>query len=699
MIAAIVAGTTLRGIVTLKVRRKIGASELTLHLLGTETTMVHKRRNTKKEERNIARAVMILNEGIRHSGLNRREIARGKYEIPFEFVLPSSLPATTQFPRVDTKGFNGRIKYVLQAKLADVIEEYEFKLDSTPLPSDIVPCIAQPTTHELKSFGYLNKGFLSVGASVENSRVGRGKPLRVSVASRNDASVDVHRVRIKLVEIIEYHALGEKASFKIELGKLKDIDLPGLDKSKSSSMEVRRSIRMGFNTEETYQSIYQDLVAANNQVDVIVPEMARDTYNGNLMKVSHYLKVTFFTQALVENPSTKIPIVIGNARRDSEQRLPPRSSSTTQPSPLNPHAPITHQRSQDEPIATVIVDEELDEFATGPVSNVEVGSRANDDDGVPMVGAILLDENNTRLGMEIPVDPRGSGSSNADPNSEPPIVHLGTENVIVCDIDEDDDDNEHVDPASIPEARMPRSAAGLATSTRVLRPPPDTGPVASAPEESLLNTATRECRARNDESTNVFRSGPGSPPGQASSSQQQDDGYSPFRMYSQQQQRRVCQDYSYDDSDFTSIITESDHRTARDQGLLDRLVQELNGSIHDYQVIATKLKIGGYQEIFQTLTPKELARIIQNISMDHQVRVACLLAKQISKNQNNHVICAHCAAAVSSTSEYFRSNMVEALLPFISDFNAHRNLIEEELSEWELIITRHAMQDAATGRI
>merc|ERR1712232_462847 len=99
----------------------------------------------------------------------------------------------------------------------------------------------------------------------------------------------------------------------------------------------------------------------------------------------------------------------------------------------------------------------------------------------------------------------------------------------------------------------------------------------------------------------------------------------------------------------------------------------------------------------------------QNVSMNHQVRVACLLAKQIqsgndnndgerSSNPSSPFICAHCAAAVAATSEYFRSNMVEALLPFCSDFHYNRGLIEKELSEWELVITRHAFQDIATSR-
>ena len=53
---------------------------------------------------------MILNDSIDRYNRSRDKISRGAYPIPFEFVLPSSLPASTQFPKLQSKAFNGRIK-------------------------------------------------------------------------------------------------------------------------------------------------------------------------------------------------------------------------------------------------------------------------------------------------------------------------------------------------------------------------------------------------------------------------------------------------------------------------------------------------------------------------------------------------------------------------------------------------------------
>jgi hypothetical protein len=305
------------------------------------------------------------------------------------------------FPSID------RLQYILRAELGDFHLERVFLVASAPLPADIVPCIIQPTTHELKSFGFSNKGFLSVGASVENSRIGRGQTLRVSVASRNDTSVDIERVRVKLVELIEYRAEEEKETIKVELQKLKDIDdLPGLIKTHAEEMAVRRSIRQGLgrNIETTHQEIYEDLVSGENQFDVVVPKNARDSYDGSLITISHYLKISFFTNALVENPSTKIPIVIGNPRDPELQDL----QATRRPN---------------EPIATIIFDEEI---PTTEDNEIEIEGRSRGEE-IPMANAVLLDQiQNTSL-LDRP-----------RPTTPDETIVVGADTVFPCNASEDE---------------------------------------------------------------------------------------------------------------------------------------------------------------------------------------------------------------------------------------------------------------------
>jgi hypothetical protein len=190
--------------------------------------------------------------------------------------------------------------------------------------------------------------------------------------------VDIERVGVRLVELIEFRAKDQKmGTMKVELRPLKYIDdFPGLIKTHAREVDVRRSIRQGLgNLEATYQAIYEDLVSGENQFDVVVPKHARDSYNGSLIQISHYLKITFFTKGLVENPSTKIPIVIGNPRDPELQ-----DSQAT--------------RLPNEPIATIIFDEEIPTTEANEIE-IEVGSRA---ESIPMANAVLIGQNpNTSL--------------------------------------------------------------------------------------------------------------------------------------------------------------------------------------------------------------------------------------------------------------------------------------------------------------
>lgn len=52
-----------------------------------------------------------------------KKISKGVYTLPFEFVLPASLPSSTKFPRIDRRSFKGRIKVSVVA-LAAAFESF-----------------------------------------------------------------------------------------------------------------------------------------------------------------------------------------------------------------------------------------------------------------------------------------------------------------------------------------------------------------------------------------------------------------------------------------------------------------------------------------------------------------------------------------------------------------------------------------------
>lgn len=617
--SSVMAGTSLRGVVRLHVKRKLNPSKLLLHFCGKEATVMHRPGKPPiRDEKIIARAITTLKD------TQQRSLSRGVYVLPFDFALPSSLPSSVKFPETSSnRGILGRIDYCLVAELGSFRVEKVIQVVAAPLPSDIVPCLVEPTTHEVKSFGVLNKGFLYLGASIENSLVPRGGALRISVACRNETSVNLNRVRVKLVELIEYKTQSKTAALKVELEKLKDIDLPGLDKKRSPQDEVQRRIRDGRQRTSAYQSIYYDLVSRNNQFEIVVPPWARDSYDGNLIKISHYLKITFFTKALAENPSTKIPIVIGSERND-EQREP------------------VAERQPDAPIATIIFDDNIDDSFT----TIEVGSRA---DFVPMAHAVV-------------VEPEPFESQERHP--------LGIHETIML------------------------PAQQMMTPT--------------APTESMIMEHDQERHAVHSRLTRVEEA-PRTPPRQAWQTETPNStpgaAYSPYQLYNGPRQRLPS--YSYDTESGMTPICETPQRLGGDvppspvrdadaQWSLERLLQELKGSIHDYEVVATKMRDPGYKSLFSMLTPQEYRSIIGHVGMSHQVQVALLLAKQLVYNAA--FTCAHCTAALQKTSEYFRSNMVETLLPYCCDLETNYTMIQNELNDWEKILTSDAFTAALGGR-
>ena len=228
----------------------------------------------------------------------------------------------------------------------------------------------------------------------------------------------------------------------------------------------------------------------------------------------------------------------------------------------------------------------------------------------------------------------------------------------------------------------------------------------TAPTESMIREHDQERLAAPSSSLTGMEVGPQTPPRQALPTQPQLSppgaaAYSPYQLYNGPRQRLPS--YSYDTESAMTSVCETPQRIGaaappspvRDadaQWSLERLLRELRGSIHDYEVVATKIRDPEYKALFSMLTPNEYRSIIGHVGMSHQVQVALLLAKQLMYHSG--FTCEHCAAALQKTSEYFRSNMVETLLPYCSDLESNYPMIQNELSEWERVLTLDAFEAA-----
>jgi hypothetical protein len=206
----------------------------------------------------------------------------------------------------------------------EVLLKRLFTVASAELPNQVVQVIAEPKAHAIKGIRK-QKGHLLMGAKVVNAQVGRSKNVEVFLACRNDASVDIERVQIRLLEKVRWSAqtykmFGPKNEENIRwknhtrvLAENADVEVPGLKKKKKTILPEDQS-------EAIYQ-IYDALLSGENKISVEVPYASRDTYHGQLIETSHLIEITLFTKALVENPTIEIPIKIGFPPRDTG--LPP----------------------------------------------------------------------------------------------------------------------------------------------------------------------------------------------------------------------------------------------------------------------------------------------------------------------------------------------------------------------------------------
>lgn len=122
---------------------------------------------------------------------------------------------------------------------------------------------------------------------------------------------------------------------------------------------------------------------------------------------------------------------------------------------------------------------------------------------------------------------------------------------------------------------------------------------------------------------------------------------------------------------------------------LPRLYDEMVASVDDFDIITGYLQNDGWRELFENVTPEEYGMIITYVTMDFdQPRVASLLASHVN---GGILTCQYVAAAVRGALDVHKATMVQRLAPRCVDLGQNGNLISNELSEWDRIITQRSL--------
>ena len=296
-------------------------SNISVAVYGKEKTRIRAPDSVDTSERRFLAVELPLKKYRPHE-----MVEQGSYVFPFCIRLPSSLPASTHYPPVGTRGDGFFVQYTVQASVGRTTQTQLLAVRSLPLPETKVPYIVEPSTHALKGLGFLDKGVLTVGASVEDVHIGRGQDLALRLACQNLSTATIQRVDVKVLEINEWMTErrirrkegGHRTRKLTRLGvtmlsHLPDVQLPTLLKAKSDHTNVRRRLSNPQVQRDTYQAIYQSLQSPGSDIRIRIPSVARDTYQGQCASVTHAIEITFATGPRKTNPRVRIPLRIGTA--------------------------------------------------------------------------------------------------------------------------------------------------------------------------------------------------------------------------------------------------------------------------------------------------------------------------------------------------------------------------------------------------
>mmetsp|Transcript_4047 Transcript_4047/g.11459 ORF Transcript_4047/g.11459 Transcript_4047/m.11459 type:complete len:966 (+) Transcript_4047:250-3147(+) len=322
---AIVAGNLLCGRVVFKVNEPIIPTNITLVVEGKEKTIANADSDDSDDESVWNDKICFFRKKIELPTMDKAQeddggVDEGIYVFPFEVLLPPSLPSTSGYTH-DDAGYE--IEYTLKLKSnpkRSFANKRNFFVASRHLGEEKVPCLYQPQPIQVDKFGIIGRGFFSMGARVDNTQVGRGEAINIFLACRNEATVPVERVEVKLIQEVQWNAQtqGEDGGEEV-LAILDDVTLPGLHRDSIAQYKMV-DLDTTEHKESTGYSIYVDLMAKENRVSMIVPTLALDSFTGLKVKVSHYIRVTLVTMSTKGNPSTQIPIKIGHSSRLNGQR-------------------------------------------------------------------------------------------------------------------------------------------------------------------------------------------------------------------------------------------------------------------------------------------------------------------------------------------------------------------------------------------
>lgn len=257
------AGQPLTGTVVLQLKKRARLDIVKLFVTGEEVVVSQNNGRTRRDERSLLHVVNHL------ADMRNQWVERGTYPFEFAVNLSELLPSSMKWG--DPKR-GCCVRYRIAASVGMHSTKKDFSVISAPLQNIKIPCFIEPKTETIKSMGLLNAGCVTFGACVDNTQVGRGQEIDVSLACLNNTTVAIRSVEVKVVEMIRCWPSTKAICQKIPLLEVKNVDMPGLVKSKRSRRTIKENQQKPDYTHAfACDLIYQALTSGENILTVVIP--------------------------------------------------------------------------------------------------------------------------------------------------------------------------------------------------------------------------------------------------------------------------------------------------------------------------------------------------------------------------------------------------------------------------------------------
>lgn len=329
--------------ITGKERTRVRYTETYTTSDGKGGHQTHTRTRYRNAERSIYRVTVNL-------GAVNDVQAGSQFRFPFQVQLPPDLPSSMSTSR---NGGYCMINYKFKAHVSNHHKvEQLFNVMSAPLSMQPVPNLIPPIVKNVEICGCFNRGSITMGARVANTRIGRGETAIIDFACKNQSRQRITKVEVDVKQEVHWSAGAHREYYKDVIsyrlfnrterwGEMTKDEVKAMQQSSKDKTQTYRD-----RTQQTLQMIHTAIFDGDNRVLLNIPaDRAFQTYYGSLIQISHRMKIKInMDGSCMSNPTIKLPLQIGTptsygaqiASQPGQPSSPPVVSAVAIPMPSAP---------------------------------------------------------------------------------------------------------------------------------------------------------------------------------------------------------------------------------------------------------------------------------------------------------------------------------------------------------------------------